>query len=75
MAHGPAAAQWAVAASSSLTTLEHHADTDPVQLLPTQVEPPLPDLKDRGFLTPASLHYVRNHGATRARAQQLRRHD
>ena len=46
-----------------------------MQLLPTQVEPPLPDLKDRGFLTPASLHYVRNHGATRARAQQLRRHD
>jgi len=30
---------------------------------PFNCEPPLPDLKDRGFLTPASLHYVRNHGA------------
>jgi len=27
------------------------------------VEAPLPVLWDRGFLTPASLHYVRNHGA------------
>ena len=42
---------------------------------PFNVEPPLPKLMEHGFLTPASLHYVRNHGATRARAQQLRRHD
>ena len=30
---------------------------------PFNVEAPLPVLWDRGFLTPASLHYVRNHGA------------
>ena len=30
---------------------------------PFNVEPPLPDLMKAGFLTPASLHYVRNHGA------------
>ena len=31
---------------------------------PFNVEAPLPELWKRGFLTPASLHYVRNHGAT-----------
>jgi nitrate reductase (NAD(P)H) len=30
---------------------------------PFNVEPPLPKLMEYGFLTPASLHYVRNHGA------------
>ena len=30
---------------------------------PFNVEPPLPDLMAQGFITPASLHYVRNHGA------------
>ena len=30
---------------------------------PFNVEPPLPKLMECGFLTPASLHYVRNHGA------------
>jgi nitrate reductase (NAD(P)H) len=30
---------------------------------PFNVEPPLPKLMESGFLTPASLHYVRNHGA------------
>ena len=30
---------------------------------PFNVEAPLPELWKRGFLTPASLHYVRNHGA------------
>ena len=30
---------------------------------PFNVEPPLPTLMEQGFITPASLHYVRNHGA------------
>jgi len=30
---------------------------------PFNVEPPLPTLMEHGFITPASLHYVRNHGA------------
>merc|ERR1719408_964022 len=30
---------------------------------PFNVEPPLPTLMQHGFITPASLHYVRNHGA------------
>uniref|UniRef100_A0A7S4HD63 Nitrate reductase n=1 Tax=Prymnesium polylepis TaxID=72548 RepID=A0A7S4HD63_9EUKA len=30
---------------------------------PFNVEPPLPALMEQGFITPASLHYVRNHGA------------
>jgi len=30
---------------------------------PFNVEPPLPSLMEHGFITPASLHYVRNHGA------------
>ena len=30
---------------------------------PFNVEPPLPKLFDAGFITPAALHYVRNHGA------------
>ena len=30
---------------------------------PFNVEPPLPKLMDHGFITPAALHYVRNHGA------------
>lgn len=30
---------------------------------PFNVEPPLPKLMESGFLTPAALHYVRNHGA------------
>merc|ERR1719460_2173589 len=30
---------------------------------PFNCEPPLPALMEQGFLTPASLHYVRNHGA------------
>ena len=29
---------------------------------PFNVEPPLPKLMEHGFITPASLHYVRNHG-------------
>jgi nitrate reductase (NAD(P)H) len=30
---------------------------------PFNCEPPLPTLMEHGFITPASLHYVRNHGA------------
>eukprot|EP00325_Prymnesiales_sp_UTEX-LB-985_P002555 CAMPEP_0174696862 /NCGR_PEP_ID=MMETSP1094-20130205/2894_1 /TAXON_ID=156173 /ORGANISM="Chrysochromulina brevifilum, Strain UTEX LB 985" /LENGTH=836 /DNA_ID=CAMNT_0015893729 /DNA_START=39 /DNA_END=2549 /DNA_ORIENTATION=- len=30
---------------------------------PFNVEPPLPALMEHGFITPAALHYVRNHGA------------
>ena len=30
---------------------------------PFNCEPPLPALKAAGFITPPSLHYVRNHGA------------
>jgi len=30
---------------------------------PFNVEPPLPLLMEHGFITPAALHYVRNHGA------------
>uniref|UniRef100_A0A7S0L9G1 Nitrate reductase n=1 Tax=Coccolithus braarudii TaxID=221442 RepID=A0A7S0L9G1_9EUKA len=30
---------------------------------PFNCEPPLPKLMEHGFITPASLHYVRNHGA------------
>ena len=30
---------------------------------PFNVEPPLPKLMDHGFITPAAVHYVRNHGA------------
>jgi len=30
---------------------------------PFNVEPPLPKLMQQGFITPAALHYVRNHGA------------
>ena len=30
---------------------------------PFNVEPPLPKLMEEGFITPAALHYVRNHGA------------
>ena len=30
---------------------------------PFNCEPPLPVLMQKGFITPASLHYVRNHGA------------
>jgi len=30
---------------------------------PFNVEPPIAELKKSGFLTPPSLHYVRNHGA------------
>lgn len=30
---------------------------------PFNVEPPLPKLMEQGFITPAALHYVRNHGA------------
>ena len=30
---------------------------------PLNVEPPPSALMDRGFITPSSLHYVRNHGA------------
>jgi len=30
---------------------------------PFNVEPPLPVLMEHGFITPAALHYVRNHGA------------
>ena len=30
---------------------------------PFNVEPPLPKLMEHGFITPAALHYVRNHGA------------
>ncbi|KAL0040785.1 hypothetical protein WJX79_005466 [Trebouxia sp. C0005] len=30
---------------------------------PFNCEPPLPDLMDRGFITPTALQYVRNHGA------------
>ncbi len=30
---------------------------------PFNCEPPLSTLMEKGYLTPASLHYVRNHGA------------
>jgi nitrate reductase (NAD(P)H) len=30
---------------------------------PFNVEPPLGTLVQKGFITPASLHYIRNHGA------------
>ena len=30
---------------------------------PFNCEPPLPALKAAGFITPPTLHYVRNHGA------------
>ena len=30
---------------------------------PFNCEPPLKDLMGAGFITPSSLHYVRNHGA------------
>ena len=30
---------------------------------PLNCEPPLSMLMDKGFITPVSLHYVRNHGA------------
>ena len=30
---------------------------------PLNCEPPLPMLMEKGFITPVSLHYVRNHGA------------
>ena len=30
---------------------------------PLNCEPPLSMLMERGFITPVSLHYVRNHGA------------
>ena len=30
---------------------------------PFNVEPPLSKLMEQGFITPAALHYVRNHGA------------
>lgn len=30
---------------------------------PLNCEPPMPMLMEKGFITPVSLHYVRNHGA------------
>lgn len=30
---------------------------------PLNCEPPLSMLMEKGFITPVSLHYVRNHGA------------
>ena len=30
---------------------------------PFNCEPPLPQLMEAGFITPAAIHYVRNHGA------------
>ncbi|CAN0195707.1 unnamed protein product, partial [Hapterophycus canaliculatus] len=30
---------------------------------PFNVEPPVWRIKDHGFISPAELHYVRNHGA------------
>ena len=30
---------------------------------PLNCEPPLSMLMDKGFITPVSIHYVRNHGA------------
>ena len=30
---------------------------------PFNCEPPLTKLMDAGFITPAAIHYVRNHGA------------
>jgi nitrate reductase (NAD(P)H) len=43
-----------------------HRHPDLVRLTgkhPFNVEPPLPMLMEHGFITPAALHYVRNHGA------------
>ena len=36
---------------------QYHAAGDPFN-----TEPPLPLLMEQGFITPAALHYVRNHG-------------
>ncbi|AEO55434.1 hypothetical protein MYCTH_2299273 [Thermothelomyces thermophilus ATCC 42464] len=51
-----------------LKTPDDHVERDPrlIRLTgvhPFNVEPPLTDLFDEGFLTTKDLHYVRNHGA------------
>ncbi|GAB1318793.1 Nitrate reductase [Madurella fahalii] len=51
-----------------LKTPDHHVERDPrlIRLTgvhPFNVEAPLSDLYDEGFLTTKDLHYVRNHGA------------
>ncbi|KAL2147832.1 hypothetical protein VTI28DRAFT_5604 [Corynascus sepedonium] len=51
-----------------LKTPDHHVERDPrlIRLTgvhPFNVEAPLADLFDEGFLTTKDLHYVRNHGA------------
>lgn len=54
--------------AEDLKTPDHHVVRDPrlIRLTgahPFNVEPPLGDLYDDGFLTTNDLHYVRNHGA------------
>lgn len=54
--------------TEDLKTPDNHVERDPrlIRLTgvhPFNVEPPLTDLYDEGFLTSKDLHYVRNHGA------------
>ncbi|KAH6635458.1 hypothetical protein B0J18DRAFT_48179 [Chaetomium sp. MPI-SDFR-AT-0129] len=54
--------------AEDLKTPDHHVERDPrlIRLTgthPFNVEAPLSDLYDEGFLTTKDLHYVRNHGA------------
>lgn len=54
--------------AEDLKTPDRHVVRDPrlIRLTgahPFNVEPPLSDLYDQGFLTTKDLHYVRNHGA------------
>ncbi|KAL2021933.1 hypothetical protein VTK56DRAFT_6352 [Thermocarpiscus australiensis] len=51
-----------------LKTPDNHVERDPrlirlTGIHPFNVEPPLTDLYNEGFLTTEDLHYVRNHGA------------
>ncbi|KAI1113650.1 nitrate reductase [Nemania sp. NC0429] len=57
-----------VVLAEDLKTPDNHVVRDPrlIRLTgvhPFNVEPPLSDLYDEGFLTTKDLHYVRNHGA------------
>jgi nitrate reductase (NAD(P)H) len=54
--------------SEDLKTPDNHVERDPrlirlTGIHPFNVEAPLSDLYDEGFLTTKDLHYVRNHGA------------
>ncbi|KAK3390465.1 hypothetical protein B0H63DRAFT_538702 [Podospora didyma] len=53
--------------TQDLKTPDSHVERDPrlirlTGIHPFNVEPPLSDLYDEGFLTTKDLHYVRNHG-------------